>query len=136
MELDASLPGKPMPRDDLAVRALLAGYAHAVDGRDLDALLELFHPDIVFVMNNDCFEGHEGAGRFLAKLGPPSGGMHFTANIELTLQDPDRIAARSNFAFLRRKEDGQVGATLGRYEDVFVRYGAGWRFIRRALFTL
>ena len=120
---------------------LVARYAHAVDGRDVDALLGCFTPDarLTFVSTGAVLVGHDAIREFFTDgftglMAPAtSASTHVMTNTLVTFAEADDAAsmettAVSYFASETRADVGVRGLT---YADRCVRTAAGWKFQER-----
>lgn len=116
------------------LRALGQRYARAVDGRDHDALLDLFHPDAEI----DGFRGVQPRDEYVDTLrNAPKAyeqSMHVLADPLVALAPGADTATLDTYAVVHQigALDGSGNATIGmRYLDEAVRDGDTWRIVRR-----
>ena len=136
-------PGGSAPRppaltalDYIEIRQLVASYAYAVDtGADNGGVYAaLFAPDGVFADSS----GRETRGRAaLAALARPlargpQSASHFIVN-HVIEPSPDGAIGKQYIVQLRIGEGDRPNEVFGggRYDDVYVKTGDGWRFKRR-----
>ncbi len=114
-----------MTDDDHArIRALLAGYALALDVGDVDECVQLFAPDGEFLVYGKTFAGHDGiAGMFHAA----ARGLHLNGSARIEVEG-ERATARSQVLFVRA---GDLQLRPAIYDDELTRIGGHWRFARR-----
>jgi hypothetical protein len=129
------VPGQPgggvvTPHD--AVRALLQRYARAVDQRDIDALVDLFHPQAEIA----GARGVQPVAEWLETMRAPRtfpSSMHMIGEPLITLEEGSAEAAVDTYAVVYQLGDGGSGdLTLGiRYLDDVVLHQGRWLFRRR-----
>jgi uncharacterized protein (TIGR02246 family) len=112
--------------DQTEIRDLIAAYALALDGGDVDDCLELFTEDAQFLVYGRSFDGHEGIGKMFRDA---PRGLHLTGVSRIAVRG-DTATARSQVLFVRV---GSLQLRPPLYDDELVRVGAGgqWRFQRR-----
>ncbi len=119
--------------DERAIARVLAEYCHLVDDANIEALLDRFTDDAVFV-----FSGQETVGRsaltdyFAATVLPQHRGKHLTSNIVIDV-DGDCAMAASDFLFLKKTSDGLSPRLTGRYNDDLRRTNDRWQICRRTV---
>lgn len=131
-------PTRADDRQDLL--DLVARYAQAVDGRDVDALIECFNPDgrLTFVSTGAVLVGHEAIRQFFNEAftglmaSATSASTHLMTNTLVKFRGEDEASlettAVSYFATETRTEVGVRGLT---YSDRCVRTADGWRLRER-----
>ncbi len=134
------MPGQPgggvvTPHD--AVRALLQRYARAVDQRDIDALVDLFHPQAEIA----GARGVQPVAEWLETMRAPRtfpSSMHMIGEPLITLEEGSAEAAVDTYAVVYQLGDGGSGdLTLGiRYLDDVVLHQGRWLFRRRTSQTV
>lgn len=118
---------------------LIATYAHAVDDRDIDRILTVFHSDgrIDFEGGASSGQGHDGireafenalAGPILA---PPATSTHLMSNTLVTADGDTAHAETQAVAYLASPATGTVVTRGLRYSDDLRRTVDGWRITRR-----
>ncbi len=111
--------------DDLsAIRALLAGYALALDAGDIDQCVELFVKDAEFLVYGRVFADHDGIGTMFREA---PRGLHLTGVSQIHVRG-DTATARSQVLFVRA---GDLHLRPALYDDELVRVDQQWRFRRR-----
>jgi 3-phenylpropionate/cinnamic acid dioxygenase small subunit len=120
------------------LRALGQRYARAVDGRDYDALRDLFHADAVIEGVRGVAARDEYVDTMRASPRVYEQSMHLLADPLISLTPGADTASLDTYAVVHQigavRGDGERGgnATLGmRYVDQAVRDGASWRILRR-----
>ena len=123
--------------DRVEIGELIARYGLVMDDRDVEAIGDLFTPDVHVWSADGVIDSHgrEAAiamfrGRFTV-LGPSN---HFTHDriVEFDAADPDRATGLVlSHAEMQRK--GQPMLAAIRYQDVYVRWQGRWRFRERGL---
>jgi hypothetical protein len=115
------------PHEEL--RALGQRYARAADGRDLDALAELFHPDAQIVGSR----GAQTRQEWLETMGAPRAfpvSMHVLGDPLITLDEGSGRATVDTYAVVYQLSEpgsGNADLTLGiRYEDEDVLHDGRW----------
>src|ERR1700740_1835863 len=61
--------------DEVAIRELIAGYALALDGGDVDGCVQLFTADAVYLVYGRSFAGHDGIAKMFREA---PRGLHLT----------------------------------------------------------
>jgi uncharacterized protein (TIGR02246 family) len=128
----------PGAEDRREIERLIAAYAHAVDARDVERIVDLFTAEAEI-----DYHGREpGAGTdairafFSTALREGPGGRsgastHLMSNTLLDL-DGDRAQAQTEAVAFLAAEGGDSVTLRGlRYTDRFVRTGGGWRIAYR-----
>ena len=118
--------------DRIAIGQLVAGYALALDGRDLDALVGLFVEDVA------AADGQVGRDALRAYFASPSSlagfyrSTHLVAGhvIEFTAADRARGVVHCR---AEHEAGGRWGIMVMNYQDDYERAGGRWFFRRRRL---
>jgi uncharacterized protein (TIGR02246 family) len=110
--------------DHTAIRELIAGYALALDGGDLDACVRLFTGDAEFVVYGRVFAGHEGIAKMFRDA---PRGLHMTGVSRIDV-DADTATARTQVLFVRA---GDLHLRPALYDDRMVRRDGQWLFQQR-----
>lgn len=131
--------------DRLAIEELVYRYAHTSDTRDFDMMRELFSQDACAVVR-DIVSGHEQvlsgpdaiadfvAQRHEAEFARGDRRRHLTSNFILGAYDGMRATARSYVCVLQSKKGEPMHlASMGHYEDHFLKNEGFWRFQKRLL---
>lgn len=120
---------------ELAIRRLVAEYAHGGDKRDLRRFLAAFHPDAVWDVGTARFTGHAEMADAIERQWAGQPQMHhWTTNHSLTLTGPDTAAGECDAVVLTRTGDGRWLHAAGTYLDRYTRRAGVWRIAeRRAL---
>ena len=113
-----------MTDDHVVIRELLAGYALALDARDMDECVRLFAPDCEFLVYGRAFAGHDGIAKMFRDA---PRGLHLTGVSRINVRG-DTATARSQVLFVRA---GDLHLRPALYDDELVRVGGQWRFRRR-----
>ncbi|SPM33426.1 Ketosteroid isomerase homolog, partial [Mycobacterium rhizamassiliense] len=112
------------PTDHAAIRELIAGYALALDARDIDACVQLFTADGEFLVYGRSFSGPEAVRQMFADS---PHGLHLTGVSRIDVRG-DTATARSQVLFVRA---GDLVLRPALYDDDLTRDGQRWRFRRR-----
>lgn len=124
------------------VRSLLGRYCHAMDGDDVQALLDCFTPDGAFRYYapgaQEPMLDYRGAEQLAAwfaehRAGTPIGSQtHVTVNADVSVQDADGEVRATYLSVREGPEGGIVITATGRYVDRVTRGDDGrWRFVQR-----
>ena len=131
--------------DRLALRALGEQYAWAVDRRDPDALLAVFHPDGALVLLDHADptivtatrRGHEELAEITKIIARYDKTFHFVGTTRYEI-DGDR-ATGEVYCLAHHLTSNRHGGTdyvmLIRYQDTYSRRDATWGFDERRLIT-
>jgi len=131
----APLPTLQELADDRAIRHGLARFARILDGKQWEALGDVFAPDLRF----DYGTGEEQEGmaaldrqmrRFLDICG---GTQHLLGSISIDVAG-DRATSRAYVQARHQRPDDRAGAIFdvnGEYIDQWERRAQGWRIVRR-----
>jgi SnoaL-like domain len=121
------------------LRALGQRYARAVDGRDVTALEDLFHPDAQIVGTRGTQSREEWLETMRAPRTFPTS-MHLIGDPLIVLDDDGRRATLDSYAVVYQLSDpgsGHGDLTLGiRYVDDVVIDGDRWVILRRQAQTM
>jgi uncharacterized protein (TIGR02246 family) len=110
--------------DEAAIRELIAGYALALDGGDVDGCVRLFTVDAVYLVYGRSFAGHDGIAKMFREA---PRGLHLTGVSRIDIRC-DTATARSQVLFVRA-DDMHLRPAL--YDDELVRVEGRWRFRQR-----
>ncbi len=131
----AASPGLQALEDERAILRGLARFARVLDGKQWDALGDVFAPDIRF----DYGTGEEKAGmaaltdnmrRFLDRCG---GTQHLIGSATVDVEG-DRAVSRAYVQARHQRAGDKAGAIFdanGEYIDRWERRAQGWRIVRR-----
>jgi hypothetical protein len=131
--------------DRLALRALADQYAWAVDRRDRDGFLRVFHPDGVLVLLDHADpsvvtatrRGHDELGEITGLIARYDKTFHFVGNARYDV-DGDR-ATGEVYCLAHHLTPNRHGGTdyvmLIRYQDTYSRREGHWRIDERRLIT-
>jgi ketosteroid isomerase-like protein len=131
--------------DQLALRALGEQYASAVDRRDRETFLGVFHPDAVLVLLDHAdpskvtatLRGHEELANVTERIARYDKTFHFVGNSRYEI-DGDR-ARGEVYCLAHHLDANRHGGTdyvmLIRYEDVYSRRDGRWGIDERRLIT-
>ena len=124
--------------EEAAIRNLIAAYCHCYDDGRADDFGDLFTDDATFTVKGRVHEGraqiHEHIG--IQKPGVPRG-QHVTYNSMITIDESGETARGwTDFAYLKKTDDGFTINTAGRYYDRLVREPDRWRFQTRVIVLL
>jgi len=124
-----------------AIRDLVARYNANADTGRFETVLELFAPDAVLELPDESFEGRPAIGEMFRSVrtrvvdSTPAGVRphlrHFTATLQIDVDDADHARSRCYFAVLMPHGLDH----WGRYVDEFVRIDGRWHFARRCVTT-
>jgi len=117
---------------ELAVRGLIARYAHALDGRDRAGFLALFADDAVVTLNGAEYAGMAAIAGWYDLMAKGVPGIHMTTNTAVNVAGAT-ATARSDFLLVRKAEEGWKTLFGGRYADALENRGGCWLFTRRDL---
>lgn len=112
------------PRDDAAIRNLMARYCLTLDLDDVDGWVALFTPDAEYHVYGRTFAGHDGLRAMMAAA---PGGLHLGGPPVTARIADDRATARHNLLFVERTTGDSRSAV---YDHDLVRTDAGWRIDR------
>ncbi|HEX4245682.1 MAG TPA: nuclear transport factor 2 family protein [Acidimicrobiales bacterium] len=120
-----------------AVRGLIQRYARAVDQRDIDGLVELFHPDAEIAGAGGVQSLEEWLDTMRAPRAFPSS-MHMIGEPLITGEaEAEEVAVDTYAVVYQLGHEGSGDLTLGiRYLDDVVLYRGRWLFRRRTSHTL
>ncbi len=126
------------PEDEAAIRNLIAAYCHCYDDGRADDFADLFTDDATFTVKGHVREGraqiHEHIG--IRKPGVPPG-QHVTYNCVIEIDESgDTARGWTDFAYLKKTDDGFAINTAGRYHDRLTRQPDRWRFQTRVIVFL
>jgi hypothetical protein len=117
---------------ELAVRNLIATYAHALDDRRLDDCARCFRPDAVLVFDKTTYVGRPAIREWMDTLPVASPGCHLTTNTAVWVEDGS-LRADSDFGLLKHPDGPWIILASGRYIDSVVDDGEGIGFAHRVI---
>lgn len=126
------LLASPAVEDVLAIQRLLADYAAAIDGRDFDALGDVFLPDATldYTSSGGPRDGFPAVRDWLAEaLSAVDFTQHLVTNIRVDV-DGDEATSSAYFFHPMRAGDATF-LVSGTYEDRLARTADGWRIAER-----
>lgn len=118
---------------------LISHYAHAVDARDLEAIVACFTEDthVEFDGGAEVVDGREALATFFAhalvrpRMGQTGASTHLMSNILVAIEGDEAHVETQAVAYLA-SDSSSVVVTRGlRYSDDCVRHGDGWLIHRR-----
>ncbi len=118
---------------------LMLEYRRQLDRRDFAAYSRLFTDDGEWAGNLGIARGPAEIEQLLIRTleswtGEASSHLHLVDNAEIHV-DGDTATAESTWVYITREGFGRpVLSLIGRYQDVIVRTGGGWRFKRRVAY--
>jgi len=125
--------------DELAIRRLLIEYSARLDGKDVDAWVDVFAKNGTWENGNLKFTGPEELRELLNR--EFGGEIPVNYNQTMTYQvihgpqievDGDRAKVRSRHTLFRRDDTGHPQSVLaGIYEDELIREDGQWKFLHR-----
>ncbi|WP_096283793.1 nuclear transport factor 2 family protein [Mycobacterium ahvazicum] len=115
-----------MTDERTAIRELIAAYALALDGVDVDACVQLFTDDAEFLVYGRAFAGPEGIATMFTDA---PRGLHLTGVSRIDVgPEEDTATARTQVLFVRA---GDLHLRPALYDDQLVRRDGQWRFRQR-----
>jgi 3-phenylpropionate/cinnamic acid dioxygenase small subunit len=129
------------------VRNVLARIAQTADSGTTEDYLDNFTPDAQWVMPDNPSLGVAGSvrtghGEIRAGVeerrgaglqGPGSYSRHMVQTVAVSVESPERATARSYFTYYTDTLLAPKLASVGQYDDTFVRTEAGWKLCRREI---
>jgi ketosteroid isomerase-like protein len=119
--------------DELAIRALVARYCHAVAERDDRAWADTWAPDAEWCVLGKTVQGRDAIlAHYRALVSGARFVLQFAGDGLIELAG-DRARGRWQIRETLQWNDGRPGLNLGLYRDEYARAADGaWRFARRA----
>ncbi len=125
--------------DREAIRDLMSRYCFIQDRghqsraeADVQAFLELCHPDVVWDNSPDgtrAHRGHAAVAKYLRQIWARFDDcMHFAHNTLVAFPSDDRATGRSSF-YATGDIDGESFIAAGYYENEYVRTEDGWKLL-------
>lgn len=119
-----------MAGDDHDIRNLLAEYCQLLDDGRFDEWIDLFAPDIEFVVMGMHKHGHDELRAFIEPAQQADArGKHMISGPWIAV-DGGTATVTTDFAWVSRQ--GEIGQS-GRYHDRLVKDPDRWRFQRREI---
>jgi 3-phenylpropionate/cinnamic acid dioxygenase small subunit len=125
-------------QDQIDCTRLCVDFAHHLDARRYDAVLDLFTDEGTFERLGTIFTGREEISRFLQARPVDMVTRHLCTNIRIVLQSTDQATGVCYVLFLsgKARPDGELPVTpslpaVVEYHDAFSRTNAGWRIAER-----
>jgi 3-phenylpropionate/cinnamic acid dioxygenase small subunit len=132
---------------EFAVRNVLARIAQTADTGTIEEYLDNFTADAQWVMPDNPSLGVAGSVRSghaeirsgveerrgAGLQGPGSYSRHMVQTIAVTVESVDRAVARSYFTYFNDTLLAPRLASVGQYDDTFVRTSHGWKLCRREI---
>jgi uncharacterized protein (TIGR02246 family) len=126
--------------DRLAIHDLFVRYATALDGGDVETVVDCFTADAALespvigrIAGRDAIRAF--AGRFAAQRKAGTQFRHLVTNIAAAIEPGGARAAATAYLLVLITRDGKSRRLPpGRYECEAVKEGGAWRFRRRAVF--
>ncbi|HKQ94834.1 MAG TPA: nuclear transport factor 2 family protein [Aestuariivirgaceae bacterium] len=120
----------------IAISDLVAKYCHGCDDHDLETWLSIWSDDVVYAAPNvlGTFEGTKGireAADVIWSALPVT--KHWTTNLLLDFDGPDRAKGRSDVTFDCEDTEGRTMFGAATYHDIFERRDGSWRIVRREI---
>lgn len=120
-----------------ACQRLVAAFAHHVDHRESEKLVQLFTEDGTFERRGEVLRGHEEIRAAQGKR--PAGVVvrHVCAPAHIELVDAEHARGVTYFQIFRAHGSADdvlplpIAEVLGQFEDEFVLTSAGWRIKAR-----
>jgi hypothetical protein len=112
------------------IRDQIARYAIWYDDKNWEDFATLWADEAAFVVEDTAFEGKEGLLAFLTTCLPDGyTGKHMNSPplVEVA-EDGQTARARTDVVWISQDFQNRI---VGRYDDVFVRRGGRWLFLRR-----
>ncbi len=123
------------------IHSLMLAYGRTLDARDFEGFAGLWAADAEYVQGKGPpARGPAGIRAVLERAfaqnsaGVREPNFHVFFNIAIGPIEGDRATAFSRSAFVAAGADGQFQVVIAaHYEDVFVREGGRWKFLRRVI---
>jgi hypothetical protein len=136
-------PSVPIPADRvpdwIAIHQLVASYVHAMDNRELDLLMTLWHPTATWEFIGTAHGKHSGLDEiraFAADTAWPARAAthHLVTSVVINLDAADTASGRSVCYAITIEHDGSTAHPIvARYEDEYVRHEGRWVFQSRRI---
>ena len=123
------------------IHSLMLAYGRTLDARDFEGFAGLWAADAEYVQGRGLPAKGPAAIRAVLErafaqnsAGVREPNFHVFFNIAIGPIEGDRATAFSRSAFVAAGADGQLQVVIAaHYEDVFVREGGRWKFLRRVI---
>ena len=116
--------------EKLAIQALFARYAHAVDDLNVEAWVQCFTPDGVFQVGNRAMRGQAALRGYAEVHVKEIRCRHLMANFLYEIHGNEATGQCSMLATLATAGGYKIFAQ-GRYVDRLVQYNSQWRIAHR-----
>ncbi|MGI8491258.1 MAG: nuclear transport factor 2 family protein [Acidimicrobiales bacterium] len=117
---------------DLAVRRLVARYAHLLDDRDFGATAELMTDDGRVIVNGVSHTGRPAVRAWLEGSYLPA--VHLMTNVVVSYGSQPGTAHAVSDVVLLDPVEGHMGiVATGRYHDTVAGDGRSWRYSQRII---
>ncbi|MBY0511847.1 MAG: nuclear transport factor 2 family protein [Rhodospirillaceae bacterium] len=114
-----------------ALQDLTSDYCHGFDKRDWERFLAIWWEDCVWEIGPPfgTFTGHDGIRRAVKDVLWPAwkASTHFTTNLRVTFDGPDRAEGVCDVDCIGTTSDGQAQTVSATYRDRFERRGGLWK---------
>jgi len=124
-------------QDEQAIERVLIEYGRTLDNRDFAAYAALFADNGEWKGAQGSYKGPKEIQEQMEKIFtaaaadiPKGRNFHAMSNFIIDVQG-DRATASSRFIFYKMDGSKPVAEVTGRYEDVLIRVGGVWKFLRR-----
>jgi SnoaL-like domain len=121
--------------DRQAIIDLTINYCWTLDGRDWQALREVFLPDATAMLGSECAGIDAIIERVSTALHHLDASQHLISNHQVSV-DGDTATCRCYLQAQHVRKSAENGPNFivaGRYQDQLVRTDRGWRISRRVL---
>lgn len=118
-----------------AMSDLVSDYCHGFDKRDWDRFLAIWWEDCVWEIGPPFgnFSGHDGIRAAVKEILWPAWreSSHFTTNLRVTFDGPDKADGVCDVDCIGTTADGQAQTVAATYRDRFERRDGMWKIARR-----
>lgn len=119
--------------DSEAIRRLIALYGPLLDGRRLEEWGQLFHPDAIFAVWGERYEGREAILKAIGGMQPEATIRHLALPPIIDFEGEEHARAWTDFSVCIEQDEATSVANVGRYHDQLRREGDRWRFAERVV---
>ena len=119
--------------DSDAIRRLIALYGPLLDGGRLEEWGQLFHPDAVFAVWRERYEGREAIVKGIGGMQPEAHISHLALTPIIDFEGEDAARAWTDFSVCIQQGETTSVANAGRYHDRLRREDGRWRFAERVV---